>query len=165
MTKGYTIRVKGMDKISVKLDALMDISTTIEQECADLIQERMRMTAVDRLTGQDAVDTGALRDSIETKGSGFTERQGADKVSIGIRTDVHYALPIEYGSGSRGEADAPGKKSFADSWVYPTGDPSEPFRTAKAQPARPFMRPALYDNGLAFKQIIADHIQGEIDGH
>lgn len=165
MSKGYTIRVEGADRISAKLEALADISALIERDCADKIQETMRRTAVYKLQAQDAVDTGALRDSVETKASGFIERESKDVVSIGIKTDVPYALPIEYGSGSKGEPDAPGKKTAADSWVYPTGDPSQPFKTAKAQPARPFMRPALYDNAGAFKDIISNRIREEIDGH
>ncbi len=160
----YNIRVEGADRISAKLEALADISTLIERDCADKIQETMRRAAVQNLDKHNAVDTGALRNSVETMDSGFAERESMDVVSIGIKTDVHYALPIEYGSGSRGEMDAPGKKSTADSWVYPTGDPRQPFKTARAQPARPFMRPALYENGEAFRTIISKRISEEVNG-
>lgn len=151
----YASKVYGTEELTRKLRSLADLPDYIEQEKAGQIQQLMRTTAVDRLTGQDAVSSGVLRRSVETEASGFTERPSSGVVSVGIRTDVSYALYIEYGIGPKGDPDVP--HTDKESWVYPTQDGG--FRTAHSQPARPFMRPALYDNRKVFAKIIKGEIK------
>lgn len=143
------IEVTGADDISRRLRALADISDTIESETAGEICEIMRNTAVRRLTDLEAVDTGLLRNSVQTVDSEYVERVDDTTVSMGIKTDVPYAMFIEYGTGPLGDPEVPHTDKMQ--WVYPYKDG---FRVAHSQPARPFMRPALYDNREAFREAI-----------
>ena len=77
------------------------------------------------------------------------ERVDETTVSAGIRTTVPYAMFIEYGTGPLGDPEVPHTDKMQ--WVYPYKDG---FRVAHSQPARPFMRPALYDNRKAFVRIL-----------
>lgn len=150
------------EDVQRKLRSMVDLDGIIERRCADRIQEVMREEAVKNLTESKAVDTGALRASIETDDgyNSFVEHP-EEGVSVGIRTDVSYALFIEYGTGPKGDPEIP--HTSKSSWVYPTGDPEGPFKVAVSQPARPFMRPALYDNRKAFLKIIKDGIKEEFE--
>lgn len=149
------------EDVQRKLRSMVDLDGIIERRCADRIQEQMRTAAAQKLTNQ-AVDTGLLRNSIETDDgyNSFVEHP-EEGVSVGIRTDVPYALFIEYGTGPKGDPEIP--HTSKSSWVYPTGDPEGPFKVAVSQPARPFMRPALYDNRKAFLKIIKDGIKEEFE--
>lgn len=150
------------EDVQRKLRSMVDLDGIIERRCADRIQEVMRRDAVKNLTESKAVDTGVLRASIETDDgyNSFVEHP-EEGVSVGIRTDVSYALFIEYGTGPKGDPEIP--HTSKSSWVYPTGDPEGPFKVAVSQPARPFMRPALYDNRKAFLKIIKDGIKEEFE--
>lgn len=150
------------EDVQRKLRSMVDLDGIIERRCADRIQEQMRTTAAQKLTDQKAVDTGVLRASIETDDgyNSFVEHP-EEGVSVGIRTDVSYALFIEYGTGPKGDPEIP--HTSKSSWVYPTGDPEGPFKVAMSQPARPFMRPALYDNRKAFVKIIKEGIKEEFE--
>lgn len=154
-----TVTIKGADRLGAKLTSLVDIADFVEDECADRIVEVMRATAVRKLTTQGAVDTGLLRASVETDDgyNSFTERNSDTSVSVGIRNDISYGIFIEYGTGPRGDPEVPHTDKMR--WVYPTGDPSRPFRVAVSQPARPFMRPALYDNRRVFAEIIRKRLK------
>lgn len=148
------------EDVQRKLRSMVDLDGIIERRCADRIQEVMRRDAVKKLIESKAVDTGLLRNSIETDDgyNSFVEHP-EEGVSVGIRTDVSYALFIEYGTGPKGDPEIP--HTSKSSWVYPTGDPKHPFKVAVSQPARPFMRPALYDNRRAFVKIIKEGIRDE----
>lgn len=165
-TSGFALKCNGAEDCTRKLRALADLSGIIAENCAGPIQQTMRNSAVANLDRNDAVDTGALRASVEVENptNSFVER-GDGKVSIGIRTDVSYALYIEYGTGPLGDPAVPHTEKMT--WAYPTGrlDASgkPEFRTAHSQPARPFMRPALYDNGPAFETHIRDGIKGAFE--
>lgn len=150
------------EDVQRKLRSMVDLDGIIERRCADRIQEQMRTTAAQKLTDQKAVDTGLLHNSIETDDSynSFVEHP-EEGVSVGICTDVSYALFIEYGTGPKGDPEIP--HTSKSSWVYPTGDPEGPFKVAVSQPARPFMRPALYDNRKAFVKIIKEGIKEEFE--
>jgi hypothetical protein len=150
------------EDVQRKIRSMVDLGGIIERRCADRIQEKMRTTAARKLTDRKAVDTGLLRNSIEMDDgyNSFVEHP-EEGVSIGIRTDVSYALFIEYGTGPKGDPEIP--HTSKSSWVYPTGDPERPFKVAVSQPARPFMRPALYNNRKAFLEIIKDGIKEEFE--
>lgn len=155
--------MQGADEISKRLRALTDLADHIENETAGVITQIMRKTAVDRLTGLEAVDTGLLRNSVEAVSNGFTERPDDSTVSVGIQTEVPYAMFIEYGTGPLGDPEVPHTSKMK--WVYPAGmslnsnlQMEMEFRVAHSQPARPFMRPALYDNRKAFVKAINDTI-------
>lgn len=163
-TKGFALKVNGAAECTRKLRALADLDRIIAEECAGPIQQTMRSTAVMKLKNSKAVDTGTLRRSIEVEDgyNSFVER-GDGKVSVGIRTDVSYAIYIEYGTGPKGDPEVP--HTSKPIWFYPTGrvDPEtgEPeLRVAVSQPARPFMRPALYENQSAFVELVKKGIEG-----
>lgn len=164
-TKGFAIKCEGAADCTRKLRALADLSGIIERDCAGPIQEAMRETAVLKLKASKAVNTGALRASVETEDgyNSFTERPSKGTISVGIRTDVSYAIFVEYGTGPKGDPEVPHtEKPF---WIYPTGkvDPATgkpEFKVAVSKQARPFMRPALYDNQKTFVKIIKDGIEG-----
>lgn len=141
--------MQGADEISKKLRALTDLADHIENETAGTIADIMRKTATERLEGLEAVDTGLLWNSIMAITSGFTERPDETTVSAGIQTEVPYAMFIEYGTGPLGDPEVPHTSKMK--WVYPT---DKGFKTAHSQPARPFMRPALYDNRKAFLEAV-----------
>ena len=94
----------------------------------------------------------------------IVERDGDTMVSIGIETSAEYAKYIEYGTGPNGSAEYDGHVSegvtFSNrkSWLFVDDDGE--VRIAKSQKARPFMRPALYDNVDVFKEEIAKGLTG-----
>ena len=152
--------IEGLDELDSKLESLMQIADAIEDVAAPQICEVMRRSASQSLTDNGAVDTGRLRDSVESQSSGFVDRKGESVVEIGIATDVPYAQFIEYGTGPRGDPAVPHTTKMA--WVY-RGDDGE-LHLAKSQEARPFMRPALYDNRELFGDIIAGTITDVFEG-
>lgn len=151
---GARLTIDGLTEVRRTIRSVADLDGIIEDRCAGAIQEVMRADAVANLTESKAVNTGALRNSVKTE-EGITERTSVG-VSVGIRTSIPYAMFIEYGTGPRGDPAVPHTSRM--SWVYPTRDGSR-FRVAVSQPARPFMRPALYDNRKAFLEIIRNGIE------
>lgn len=139
------IEVSGAEAISRRLRAVADIADHIETEYSGAICETMRRTADERLRDLGAIDTGALLNSVKTTDAEYVERVDETTVSMGISTTVPYAMFIEYGTGPLGDPEVPHTEKMQ--WVYPSEDG---FRVAHSQPARPFMRPALYDNRKAF---------------
>lgn len=150
------IEVEGTQEISRRLRSVADIIDDVENgEAGEAICQVMRITAIDKLNHHRAIDTGRLRDSVMTEAADFSEHHSSTKVSVGIHTDVPYAIFIEYGTGPRGDPEVPHTEKM--SWVYPAKDGG--FRVAHSQPAKPFMRPALYDNRVVFGEIIAARIR------
>jgi len=100
---------------------------------------------------QGKKSSGHLKQSIE----GFT-RIEEDKVIAGISTNVDYAPYNEYGTGQRGSQtnksfgpnDTLGAGSFNMSWP--------------GMVARPFMRPALFNNELQFNEILIMNIREDL---
>lgn len=164
MSNTIKLAVKNGDDLGKKLTSLVDIADYIEDEVAGQICEAMRNTAVNKITDQGAVDTGALRQSIITA-QDIIEREGEDVVSAGIKTDIPYAIFIEYGTGPKGDPAIPHTSKRI--WfqqnpdydaLYPEGDPQgrdKAWIPRYPQKPRPFMRPALYDNTKVFKALIS----------
>lgn len=150
---------EGYDEVNRKLEALADLADHIEDEYSGAICEIMRNTAVRRLTDLEAVDTGTLRNSVMTTDAEYVERVDEGTVSMGISTTVPYAMFIEYGTGPLGDPEVPHTPKM--SWVYPS---DKGFKTAHSQPARPFMRPALYDNRKAFVEVLKTAVKEVFEG-
>lgn len=146
---------EGTAELETRFEALMQIADDIEDDAAPQICTVMRRSAVQKLQSQLAVDTGRLRDSVDSQSCEFIDRKGEDVVEMGIATDVPYAQFIEYGTGPLGDPAVPHTQRM--NWVY-MGDDGE-FHVAKSQEARPFMRPALYDNRKEFQAIIENTIR------
>ena len=146
--------IQGADAIKARFEALMQVADIIKDEAAPQICAVMREEAAQNLQDKNAVDTGRLRDSVRSESSEFVTRKGESVVEMGISTDVPYAQFIEYGTGPLGDPAVPHTPEM--SWTYRGEDGR--FHRARSQEARPFMRPALYDNKEVYTEIIAGTI-------
>lgn len=143
------------DELEAKLERLAHLADEVEHGASGPICELMRRTAAQRLTEQGAVDTGNLRNSVETVSSEFVVRRSDTVVEMGIQTGVEYAKYIEYGTGPLGDPAV--QHTSRMTWAY--YDEEGELRIGKSQPPRPFMRPALYENKKAIGAIIAGTIK------
>lgn len=158
--KGFT----GWSGIRSQFRALYDLADRVELDACPAICQIMRETAVTKLTQQGAVDTGNLRNSVESRECEFIMRQGESIIECGIRTNVHYAPFIEYGTGPLGDPAVP--HTTKNIWFQYNPDYNPVYGSGDAyhrdmqwiprfpQRPRPFMRPALYDNTELFKAIL-----------
>lgn len=157
--------LEGYGALRKKLLVLSKMADIVEDEVAPQICQVMRKTAVRRLSQpsglkpKPAVDTGTLRNSIQGKGAEFVLRTSETSVECGIETAVEYAPFIEYGTGPLGDPEVAHTQKMT--WTYMGADGKLHF--ARSQPARPFMRPALYENRQIFKDIIAGKIREVFD--
>lgn len=166
MSNTIKLSFKGEDDLGKKLTTLFDLDDHIEQELGWAVSEAMRKQAVVLLTDQLAKDSGDLVKSIETTEADFVEREGATSVSMGIKTNVDYAIFVEYGTGPKGDPAIPHTSKRI--WfqhnpeydaLYPDDDPrSQAWIPRFPQKPRKFMRPALYDNVEAYKAILSEGI-------
>ncbi len=172
-------------RIDKKLEKLTKMADRIEEDVAPAICEAMRMYAVERIEALGAVDTGRLKNSVETA-EDIIIREDDVTVAMGIETSVEYAKYIEFGTGSKGSNEWKGHVSEGvtftskEKWVTYNpdyqGDPGKnndprnnevfgeefvipEFITRYPQEARPFLRPALYDNTELWKDLISGEIQ------
>lgn len=162
---------EGYEELSRKLEVLSKMADIVERDLSHELSNEMRNTAVRKLsqpsglpnkkTGQlkPAVDSGTLRNSIQSKESEFVLRTSETTVECGIQTAVEYAPFIEYGTGPLGDPEVAHTSKM--SWAYMGTDGKLHF--ARSQPARPFMRPALYENREVFKDIIYGKIRELFD--
>jgi HK97 gp10 family phage protein len=97
-------------------------------------------TVVEEAKAICPVDTGALRDSIDS----VVEDKGKTVVGT-IYANVPYAGYVEYGTGRRG-AESPG----AGPYEYSLGHPG--------QVAQPYLRPALDTTREAVKEVFASQV-------
>lgn len=156
---------EGYEGLSKKLETLSKMADIVERDLAPELSNVMRVTAVRRLSqpsglkNKPAVDTGTLRNSIQSKSAEFVLRTSDTSVECGIETAVEYAPFIEYGTGPLGDPEVAHTQKMT--WAYMGADGK--IHIARSQPARPFMRPALYENRQIFKDIIAGKIREVFD--
>ena len=138
-------------RLDDKFARMQRAADLIESQAAHSICEIMRAYAVTKITMQGAVDTGNLRNSVQTT-EDIIVRDTDTQVSIGIECTTDYGLFIEFGTGIKGDPAIPHVDKSA--WYAP--DPDEPgeFILRFAQHPRPFMRPALYDPVETYKGIM-----------
>lgn len=101
--------------------------------------------AVRHITEQGAVDTGILRNSIDSKVAG-------EDVYIG--TNVGYAPYIELGTG---KYSVTGKGTPKESWVYK--DELGRWHMGHPMKARPFLVPAARDHTDEYKKLLKDSLE------
>lgn len=89
------------------------------------------------------VDTGALKDSITTE----VNETGSTVVGS-VGPHMPYADYVEYGTGSKGDPEAP--YSHVESWP--------------GMPAQPFMRPALDESKGSILDLFRSNISSGING-
>lgn len=143
------------DRLDNKFARLQATADLIEQRSAHRICEVMRAYAVRMITMQKAVDTGNLRNSVQTA-EDIIVRDSGTEVSMGIECTTDYGLFIEFGTGIKGDPAIPHVQKSA--WYAPDPESEDGFTLRFAQHPRPFMRPALYDNADVFKAIMEDDI-------
>jgi len=166
------------EELDAKLARLAKVADRVEKKVAPEICNEMRNVAVAMITYQQAVDTGALRSSVEGA-SDIILREDDVTVSMGITTRMDYAKYIEFGTGTKGSADytspvtgetytaegvtfSPKSRWYQHNPKYngdfgKDNDPSaREWIPRFAQHPRQFMRPALYDNIPRAKEILAD---------
>lgn len=128
----HCVSVNGLQKMVSKLNELgknveKTVDTSLHKSAYDI--KREVESNIQRI---GAVDTGRLLRSITV------EKLGNCRYAVG--TNVEYAAPIEFGTGSVGDPSV--AHTARTSWVYFNTKLGE-FRTAYPQPARPYMRPAF----------------------
>lgn len=151
---------EGYAELRAKLLKLQEIADTIEEKAAPRASQEMRTTAVMKLhedsglVPKPAIDTGNLVSSVESKDSEFVIRKTSTIVEFGIQTGVEYAPFIEYGTGPLGDPEV--AHTDRTRWFY--RDAHGQAHMARSQPARPFMRPALYENRMLIRDIIEETV-------
>ena len=99
-----------------------------------------------KLTEQDAVDTGNLRNSINHK---VVTNKNEHSVYVG--TNVEYAPYIEFGTGKY----YPGGRKTP--WFYKDSDGN--WHKTSGMEARPYLRPAISDHQKEYIEIIKDELR------
>lgn len=129
-------------------DNSANISAAIK-EAVDRALERIGLeaegNAVDKITDNDSVDTGNLRNSITHKVDA-----AADKVYVG--TDVEYGVYVELGTGIHAEGG--GRPT---PWVYQ--DSNGDWHRTSGQEPKPFLRPAAKKHKQTYANILEDELQ------
>lgn len=128
----HSVSVAGLDKMRRKLTELGKNVEQITDNSLHKSAYAIKREVEEQIERVGAVDTGRLRNSITV------EKLGMCRYAIG--TNVVYAAPIEYGTGSAGDPAVP--HTARVKWVY-YNPAIGGFRTAYPQPARPYMRPAF----------------------
>jgi HK97 gp10 family phage protein len=130
-------------------DNSANIAKLIE-EAVDRALERIGLeaegNAVDKITDNDSVVTGNLRNSITHKVDA-----AEDKVYVG--TDVEYAPYVELGTGIHAE----GGGGRPTPWVYQ--DSNGDWHRTSGQEPKPFLRPAAKDHKKDYANILEDELQ------
>lgn len=138
-----------LDGFDGATEALMD---AIETKAAKKSISKMRRVAVDMVH----VDTGRLRQSLESTKAQFINRTGKTSIEYGIGTNVEYAVPEEYGTGPLGDPEVPHKPRME--WVYYNEEQGR-FYTAHSRPGHPYLRPALEFNKKNFEKYLKEAIE------
>lgn len=129
-------------------DNSANISAAIK-EAVDRALERIGLeaegNAVDKITDNDSVDTGNLRNSITHKVDA-----AADKVYVG--TDVEYGVYVELGTGIHAEGG--GRPT---PWVYQ--DSNGDWHRTSGQEPKPFLRPAAKNHKQTYANILEDELR------
>jgi HK97 gp10 family phage protein len=102
--------------------------------------------AVDKITDNDSVDTGNLRNSITHKVDA-----AEDKVYVG--TDVEYGVYVELGTGIHAE----GGGGRPTPWVYQ--DSKGDWHHTRGQEPKPYLRPAAKDHIRDYANILEDELK------
>lgn len=140
--------IKGLDKLLKKLDSLGGNSTKALE--VGVLQATKKVQADAKLLCPVREEGGGhLRNSIQAT----TEASGNGLIGK-VSTNIEYAPYVEFGTGQRGnESPAPpkwdGGLAYRQDW--------------KGMPAHPFLYPALIENKEKVKEIIANHINKEIE--
>lgn len=129
--------IDNSEEISKKMKAAI-------QRALERIGMQCESFAKDYITMQKAVDTGALRNSINHK-----VRTNENAVYIGTRKE--YAIYVEFGTGKYYNG---GRKT---PWVYQ--DAKGNWHMTHGQRARPYLKPAAANHTQTYKNIVEDEMK------
>lgn len=129
--------IDNSEEISKKMKAAI-------QRALERIGMQCESFAKDYITMQKAVDTGALRNSINHK-----VRTNENAVYIGTRKE--YAIYVEFGTGKYYNG---GRKT---PWVYQ--DAKGNWHMTHGQRARPYLKPAAANHAQTYKNIVEDEMR------
>ena len=115
------------------------------QRGLEAIGETAERYAKEEITRQGAVDTGALRNSINYQVRG-------DDCYIGTR--LKYGRDVELGTGKYAEG---GGGTSKPSWVYQ--DAFGNWHRAYPQKPRPFLKPAAANHGKEYREILKKSLE------
>lgn len=155
MASGLTIKIKGVEGIQkhfAKIASSTKVREAVVNSTAMVLSTAKHYVPVGREGG------GGLRNSIHMK----VEQSEGNTVGKVFAGGGH-AMYVEFGTGVVGEASnypraaQLGLKYAHYSWTY-TPDGGEHFYTTKGYRARPFMYPALKQNKIRIKKLIANAI-------
>lgn len=136
------IRVEGLEKLIKRLGEVREDSDAIVEK--GLLRGAERVCADAKL--RCPVSSGALRNSIHT------EKVAPLTVSVG--TNLEYAVPVEYGTGTKGDPAVPHTQKEFWRWQDEEGN----WHTSHGQAAQPFLRPAA----AAQKENVIKDVNDEI---
>lgn len=129
--------IDNSEEISKKMKAAI-------QRALERIGMQCESFAKDYITMQKAVDTGALRNSINYK-----VRTNENAVYIGTRKE--YAIYVELGTGKYYDG---GRKT---PWAYQ--DAKGDWHMTHGQRARPYLKPAAANHTQTYKNIVEDEMK------
>ena len=127
-----TVTITGLEKIVNNLRYLGNNVEQIIDKSLEKSANTMTQVVKDKITQVGAVNTGAMREDTKAQKYGLCR--------YAVVCPAPYAIYIEYGTGNAGDPTV--AHTARDRWVYFNQYLGE-YRTAYAQAARPFMRPAF----------------------
>lgn len=136
------IKIEGLDKLIKQLKEIREDSDSVVEK--GLLRGAERVCADAKL--RCPVSSGALRNSIHT------EKVAPLTVSVG--TNLEYAVPVEYGTGTKGDPAVPHTQKEFWRWQDEDGN----WHTSHGQAAQPFLRPAA----AAQKENVIKDVNDEI---
>lgn len=142
------IKVEGLEKLMKRLGELREDSDAIVEK--GLLRGAERVSADAKL--RCPVFSGALRNSIHT------EKTAPLNVAVG--TNLEYAVPVEYGTGTKGDPAVPHTQKEFWSWQDEEGN----WHTSHGQAAQPFLRPAAAAQKDNVVKEVNDVIRSAING-
>lgn len=137
--------LRELEKITMRIIRVPErLNEALERETSVQVNAMLSDSAKDLAP----VDTGTLRQMIDTDGFAYRTKDG---VTMGITSHAHYSIYVEYGTGELGDDTVP--HTDRKSWVYKDDDGK--WRVGKPHPPNPYMRTALAQNVQPIRDIIA----------
>lgn len=142
------IRIEGLEKLMKQLKELRTDSDAIIEK--GLLRGAERVCADAKL--RCAVSSGALRNSIHTEKTA--------PLTVAVGTNLEYAVPVEYGTGTKGDPAVPHTQKGFWRWQDEEGN----WHTSHGQAAQPFLRPAAAAQKDNVMKDVNDVIRSALDG-
>ena len=143
------VEIKGLSSLLKKLDKL---GANLEIAMRDAMLEGGLVFESAAKENCPVGETGNLRERITT--------QAIDNNTVSIGTNVDYAIPVEYGTGPKGDPEVPHTSKKYWRFKAPDGH----WVTSHGQAPQPFMRPAFRQHKDKALEVIRKSLQDTIKG-